>query len=163
MVSKLLRKTTENKFYKKILVSIIVSFAVGYIVFSVPWIVHIDKTVTGIDFYQNGNLIDNCVNVTIRGQYKKYIFKSNIFSGEIIISSVPYTQSSIMLDVEFNKKGDGAGALWYVAGGIMESMVIREKGNFDQLMISIDGRIITAPAQNMEDGWTVYNSFLQNP
>lgn len=138
-------------------------------VYFIPLPVHIDKTVQCVKFYDKGDgsskVSDDyeVMDIVIRGWYLKYLFKKNIFEGDVIISGVNYMMydDSSLLEMEIERKFYNSGPLVYfdaITNSIRYYGLLMIEGNFRSILIfGADNSFCVGPAENRADAVNLAN------
>lgn len=147
-----------------ILVTISLIFIIAY---KVPYSRKIDKVINAIQFRIGDSDYEEELLITIKGVYKHYLFKDDIYDGIIKIDKYGFTNEFPLLKPITLENGNG---LLIYGGGIQGKLVHEALGliictpRFDELFISVnekeeeyrngwnslDGLCISGPAENKE-------------
>jgi hypothetical protein len=140
---------------KKRIIRLAILFAIlAILIYALPLQINIDKTISGLQWIDGDNSYLETVDIKIKGTYKMYLIKNNIFKGYITLSNNNETRvkNSRMFDLELYKSRSNSGFLAYSSKGNSGHIVvgwISVKGVFDKLSIRLDetdNGYISAPA-----------------
>lgn len=131
-----------------------------------PFPQKINTTLPGIRWeHENYDYSEN-IDLTVRGTFYQYLFRDNVFKGELDISGLERVENSPLMDITLrddHKTHFKTGSLTYLMyyrdkeNGFSPAGTITVKGAFKEIVICIaenageNGRFITAPAANREE------------
>lgn len=133
---------------------------VSLVIYILPWRYRIDKTIQGVQYRLGDEEYSEDVTITIKGVYKRYLFKDDKFEGTLAISLYDLTSELPLFPITFS---DGIGYVLY--GGNIKGRPVHEPlgfisctPDFDKLLLSVSEPIIGSKRSG--SSWTSENGLL---
>ena len=125
----------------------VIILLVGIIIYIFPWPHKIDTIMQGVQWRIGDADYSEDVSITVKGVYKQYLFKDDIFEGKISIDIYDNTLDVPIIPTHFN---DGYASLiyQYAFNDIRSFGNLSCTPNFDQLLITVH-----EPIDGQRKGW----------